>query len=199
ARPIRFVCKDCGADSSDLINQLVRQQLGLDAPGPAGSVPAFAPPPTTEPVIVRVNSAAVKLLSRMAGALGAIPPTATTPSVAATRPAAGPSPLRVAIHTAPAAPPAAATPPTPAARPAASPAPVRVAVHKPAAAAAEAAPSAEAPQLCLKHPGQLTTHRCVVCQKPICPKCMELFGYVCSALCKGKAETQGMQLPIYAN
>ena len=32
----------------------------------------------------------------------------------------------------------------------------------------------------------------------ICPKCMELFGYVCSPLCKGKAEAQGIAVPVYA-
>src|ERR1035441_10630875 len=27
---------------------------------------------------------------------------------------------------------------------------------------------------------------------------MELFGYVCSPLCKGKAEAQGIEIPVYA-
>ena len=27
---------------------------------------------------------------------------------------------------------------------------------------------------------------------------MELFGYVCSPLCKGKAESQGVAIPVYA-
>ena len=52
--------------------------------------------------------------------------------------------------------------------------------------------------LCAKHPGQLTTHHCVVCRKPICPKCMEFFGYVCSPLCSAKAEAQGIEVPEYA-
>jgi len=66
-------------------------------------------------------------------------------------------------------------------------------------APSEAAPAVPAPQFCLKHMGQLTTHRCLICQKPICPQCMELFGFVCSALCKGKAETQRTNLPVYAH
>src|SRR3990172_6388975 len=53
-------------------------------------------------------------------------------------------------------------------------------------------------RFCTKHPGQRPTHRCLVCKKPICPKCMEIFGYVCSALCKNKAELQGIVVPVYA-
>ena len=50
---------------------------------------------------------------------------------------------------------------------------------------------------CLKHPGELITGACRVCSKPICPKCMELFGYVCSPLCKAKAAAHGIHVPIY--
>jgi hypothetical protein len=57
---------------------------------------------------------------------------------------------------------------------------------------------AGAPQFCSKHPGQFATERCRICSKPICPKCMELFGYVCSPLCKGKAESHGIEIPVYA-
>jgi outer membrane protein assembly factor BamB len=60
-------------------------------------------------------------------------------------------------------------------------------------------PAASGPgQRCSKHPDQFTTANCYVCSKPICPKCMELFGYVCSPLCKGKAESQGLAIPVYA-
>jgi hypothetical protein len=158
--PVRFVCQSCGADSSALVNQLIRQQLGLDAPA-ASARPAVAP----APVIV--------------------PPPAHRPAA----PAAAPV-VRVAasVPTAPTA--AAATTPAPAAPPA-------VRLSAPAAAAA-AAPEVAAPQVCTRHAGQLTTHRCLVCQKPICPQCMQIFGFVCSAYCKGKAENQGMDIPVYA-
>jgi len=69
----------------------------------------------------------------------------------------------------------------------------------------EATPQLEAPppemqgQYCSKHPGEEVTEKCYVCSKPICPKCMELFGYVCSPLCKAKAESHGVQLPVYEN
>jgi len=59
---------------------------------------------------------------------------------------------------------------------------------------AQAAPEG---QPCLKHPGQVATGKCYICSKPICPKCMELFGYVCSPLCKAKAGSHGIEIPIY--
>src|SRR5580765_2528050 len=162
--PITFVCQKCGVDSSQMVNQLIRQELGLASSSASvgSSVPAFAPPPTTEPVTVRVNYSA-----------------------------ANPPHPSVEISPAP--------PPTPPPAPPSSPS-VRVTAQRaPATAAAAAAPATDAPQVCLKHPGQLTTNRCLVCKKPICPKCMEIFGYVCSALCKGRAETQGIQVPAYAH
>lgn len=50
----------------------------------------------------------------------------------------------------------------------------------------------------MKHPGQMAAHKCMVCQKPICPKCMEMFGYLCSAYCKGKAGAEKLDIPVYA-
>ena len=62
------------------------------------------------------------------------------------------------------------------------------------------APGADTDALpaCPKHPGQVAAHRCHVCQKPICPKCMEVFGYVCSAHCRAKAAANGIDVPVYA-
>jgi outer membrane protein assembly factor BamB len=54
----------------------------------------------------------------------------------------------------------------------------------------------EAPR-CLKHAGEVALEKCRVCAKPICPKCMELFGYVCSPLCKAKADSHGIHMPVY--
>ena len=51
--------------------------------------------------------------------------------------------------------------------------------------------------LCTKHPGELATQKCYVCGRHICPKCMELFGYVCSPLCKAKAGSHGIKIPVY--
>ena len=83
------------------------------------------------------------------------------------------------------------------AKPAAAPPPsVRVQVKaQPAAEQQDTAP--EALPLCPKHFGQQTTHQCLVCQRPMCPKCMEIFGFVCSPLCKARAEAQGLEIPVY--
>ncbi|MGA3285312.1 MAG: PQQ-binding-like beta-propeller repeat protein [Verrucomicrobiota bacterium] len=128
--PVRFVCQNCGLDSSDLVNGLIRRELGLGTPV-------------------------------------ATPPPAAAPSPAASASTAVPR-LQVA-HAA-----------------------------EPAGQTGETAAGSEAPQFCLKHGGELCTHRCVVCQKPICPKCMELFGYVCSPLCKARAEAKKIKIPVYA-
>lgn len=37
-----------------------------------------------------------------------------------------------------------------------------------------------------------------MCGKGICPKCMQLFGYVCSPHCKEKADLQGIEIPVFA-
>jgi outer membrane protein assembly factor BamB len=50
---------------------------------------------------------------------------------------------------------------------------------------------------CPKHPSELALENCRVCSKPICPRCMELFGFVCSPLCRAKAASHGIQVPIY--
>ena len=66
-------------------------------------------------------------------------------------------------------------------------------------AEAQAATAAEPPvasKFCAKH-RELATAKCAVCHKPICPKCMEIFGYFCSPLCKGKAEAQHLKVPAY--
>ncbi len=53
------------------------------------------------------------------------------------------------------------------------------------------------PDTCPKHYGVAPVARCFVCSKPICPKCMELFGYVCSPLCKAKADSHGITVPVF--
>jgi putative pyrroloquinoline-quinone binding quinoprotein len=80
------------------------------------------------------------------------------------------------------------------ARDAASTKPVQL--HAPQASTEEPIAGERAP-LCLKHPGQIASERCYICSKPICPKCMELFGYACSPLCKAKADSHGVHIPIY--
>ena len=173
--PIQFVCQNCGQDNSAVINQLIRQQFP-----PAQSAPA-ARPSVPPPVAI------------------APPPPGARVSPAASAPPPPPAAVPVAVLASPASPasPPVAPPRTtaPAVRGSAAPPSAPVSAGAEAAAAAPAVPG---PQVCSRHAPQLTTHRCLICQKPICPKCMEIFGYVCSAYCKGKAEDQGVKLPVYA-
>jgi PQQ-like domain len=66
------------------------------------------------------------------------------------------------------------------------------------AAHASAAPEVVDARFCPKHPQQRVTEKCHVCGKGICPKCMQLFGYVCSPRCKEKADLQGLEIPVFA-
>jgi hypothetical protein len=170
--PPQFVCQGCGQDNSAVINQLIQQQFAA-APPAARVAPsiAIAPPPSTShaPSPVAVPMARpVALPVEQAPAARAVPPSAAPVAI----------PVGVPLP-----------PPREEAR--------AVRIATPRADAAQAA-AATAPQVCLKHSPQLTTDTCLVCQKPICPKCMEVFGYVCSAYCKGKAENQGLILPTFA-
>ena len=68
-----------------------------------------------------------------------------------------------------------------------------------APAPAPATPGETAPlTYCLKHGNEPATEQCAVCHKPICPKCMELFGYFCSPFCKSKAASESLKVPEYA-
>lgn len=128
--PVKFICPQCGRDSSDFVNELIRQEVAEQ------NVPPVPPPP----------------------AVAAPPPR--------------PAPARLKI-----------------AREEAAPAP---------AAAPEAPAENYVSKFCSKHRGVPVTEKCVTCGKPICPQCMEMFGYFCSPLCKGKAELQGIAAPAYA-
>lgn len=130
--PVQFICPNCGLDSSAMVNQLIRQELGVSGAAPAPVPrPAAAPPP--------------------------VPP-----------PMPGKPAMRVALASSA---PASATP------------------------ALDASPGKE---FCLKHPGKLVAHKCLVCGKAMCPDCMALFGYVCSPLCRSKAEARKLDIPVYA-
>jgi len=108
--------------------------------------------------------------------------------------------------------PASAPVPVPVARPAETkpririgadtPSPVPVPLPTVRAATAESVPppapvEAPAVQFCAKHRQQPVTNACLVCGKPICPKCMEQFGYLCSVYCQSQAEQRGIEVPFY--
>ena len=114
-----FVCQNCGLDSSDYVNELVRSEIAKQFPNTA------LPPPPAAPAA---------------------------------------SQLRIAQAEKPAEPP----------------------------------PAAPIAQYCSRHRTTLVTEKCTVCGKPICPQCLEVFGYFCSPLCKNKAELQGVAAPVYA-
>ena len=88
--------------------------------------------------------------------------------------------------------------PAPPAPPAPAPAGSRLKISheaKPAAAPAETAPVSK---YCQKHRTVLATEHCAECGKPICPQCMNVFGFFCSPLCQNKADLKGKAVPVYA-
>ena len=225
---VQFVCPQCGADSSAAVTRLVWQQLAEAKAGAPVSPPTVAATPAPSasapaPSIPRLPSISPPVPQPVASA--PIPTPVPVPAPAAPRISLSgpgtppPAPIRVAVPSPPAPAPRVAAaaapikPPTPAAAPAHAPAPPQPpAMPQPPAAASRlrinagaAAPGAtateEAPQeapRCTRHAGQTAHEHCVVCNKPICPKCMELFGYVCSPLCKAKADSHGIDVPVFA-
>ncbi len=82
-------------------------------------------------------------------------------------------------------------------------APVMPAGLKVGSSAAEAkvspsTPVAESFATCHRHADQVSTARCTVCKKPICPVCLSMFGYLCSTYCKAQAERERIDVPVYA-
>jgi hypothetical protein len=69
---------------------------------------------------------------------------------------------------------------------------------QPSAPAEPTPDSPAAAEHCPKHPRELAVHHCVVCGKPMCRQCMNLFGHICSPLCRARAETQNIEVPVFA-
>lgn len=140
--------------------------------------------------------------------LGLTPASApAAPVPAAPAPISIPVPAPVSSAPAQVSIPAAAPRPAPAPVPAATAAPAKLSISRSTSAAThgaavetapQSAASTETGQPCLKHKGEFITEHCYVCRKPLCPKCMELFGYVCSPLCKARADSNGIHVPLYA-
>jgi hypothetical protein len=128
-------------------------------------------------------------------------PTPELATATAAAPAPVPhAPMRVSIAPSAHAPAPASAAPTPAA-------PARLSISKAASTAShgsavETAPppssNADDGTPCPKHKGEVSVEHCYMCRKPICPKCMELFGYVCSPLCRAKADSNGIKIPVFA-
>lgn len=70
--------------------------------------------------------------------------------------------------------------------------PIRVSVQK----SPEPRAGIQESETCPRH-GQTVVALCCICHRGICPACMEALGYVCSPLCKAKAQSHGITLPVY--
>src|ERR1051325_2528257 len=186
---------------------------GLDPASPPSQPAIFIPKipsPASTPVVIPPKSAPVAIappptaIAPPPVAAGASLPASLLPGAAST-PGAGstaapaPKPVaRIVAHPAPSsAAPVESAPAAPRPAPAAG---LRInkETSAPAAVATTEAPAnPDAPKPCFRHMGQFAVEKCYICSKPICPKCMELFGYVCSPLCKSKAEAQGIEVPVF--
>jgi len=71
--------------------------------------------------------------------------------------------------------------------------------HAPAdsSGGSESAQGAPAGEKCHRHPRNLAIEHCVVCNKAICPECMEIFGYLCSIACRYRADQEKIRVPVY--
>jgi hypothetical protein len=160
---VHFVCRSCGQDYSDFVNDLIRKEQGTPAAAPASSA---TPPPQSPP---------------------SAPPPQTALRIAASGDAR-PTDVASAAPSAPAAPVPPAAPRLRISR-----------AEEPAAAAAAPASSEQAPasKYCSRHRTELATDHCQVCQKPICPKCLDSFGPYCSPFCRNKVEGARMDAPAF--
>lgn len=86
--PVRFVCQACGQDSSEVVNQLIRRELGVQAPAPTPAPAPVSVRPAAGPAPVVVPSAHPRPASTAPAPPA--PPSAPPPGAAPT--------LRVAAH-----------------------------------------------------------------------------------------------------
>ena len=87
---------------------------------------------------------------------------------------------------------------SPAASPIAPQSRVKLQVAHAAPAAVTASESSEGgvgQEKCPRHPRNIAVEHCVVCKKPICPECMQIFGYLCSVACKYRADQEKIKIP----
>jgi hypothetical protein len=210
--PVDVACPGCGTSALEVANAEIKRRMAEGATGTQApaipaipSAPASAPGPSIPP-------------SPSMPSIPARPPASAAPPV---RPVTSPGggALRVSIPGHGASPSAPAPQPAPAAPAAPRMTPGSIVpsgaaglrINKAAAPAHAAAPTAAAPvaagagpadananaRFCNKHQSLPAADSCRVCGKPICLKCMEQFGYLCSVFCREKAEATGMKIPRY--
>jgi hypothetical protein len=149
------------------------------APSPSVAIPSVAIPATPKPVISVTPPAPAPIIQ---------PAIVSSPQPIAPAPVVPHPPVPISSPLAPPPPP----PPLP-------PTGGAVRISRTSAPQAGAAtPDVQDTRFCTKHPQMRVTETCRFCEKPICPKCMELFGYVCSVHCREKAEANGIEIPIFA-
>ncbi|EEF59253.1 PQQ-binding-like beta-propeller repeat protein [Pedosphaera parvula] len=173
--PVPINCPSCNSDATGLANEVIKQQLAAAKPAPA------TPAASANPGIPAIK---IPSLPTAQSSSAPVPAISAQPAIPAASPATA------------AAVPAAPTPPAPSqgglriSKPAVSHA-------APAATAAASAPAVAANK-CPKHPTDDPVETCRVCGKPMCLKCMEMFGYVCSVYCRNQANSKKMSIPVYA-
>jgi hypothetical protein len=76
---------------------------------------------------------------------------------------------------------------------------IQLHVAKPVSAAipSESADGMPAVERCHRHPRNAAVEHCVVCKKPICPECMQSFGFLCSVACRYRADQEKIRVPVY--
>jgi outer membrane protein assembly factor BamB len=168
--PVPINCPVCGADATELANTVIRQQLAT--PVAAAAIPRA--PAISIPVQPdhATPAAPAPSIPRPVAAAGHAPQPPQPPAPTPSQPAGGLRINKPAAHAAPA--------------PAVTP-----------AAGTEAV--ATSANLCPKHKTEEAIETCRVCGKPMCQKCMEMFGYVCSVYCRGQANSKKLDIPVYAN
>ncbi len=188
--PVNVNCPGCNNSALELANAEIQRQLASSA---AVAVAMPAPTPTPVPAPAPADSSpsgAVRIAipSRPAPAAPATPAPVAVATVSVS-----PAPAPVRVPSAPSAP----KPPQQNS--------LRISggsAHAAPAAAPAPSPGANAPDeggLCPKHKTEPAVETCRVCGKPICPKCMEQFGYVCSVYCRQQAEAKRIKIPVYAH
>src|SRR5438445_9131537 len=156
-KPVRFVCSSCGLDASEYVNNLVRQELAQVSTSEGAHDSARASLP--EGALSSDQNDVHARSESCAPPAAVAPMSAQAPAVRVVGQASRVSSGRLALA-------------------------ARRTGGTPGESGEMPAPLPDESETCSKHWGVPTTGKCYMCSKPICPKCMELFGYVCSPLCK---------------
>ncbi len=177
-------CPKCNKDCTSLADANLALQLEAEkskipeaTPPARPSLSISAHPPSTQAATPAIS---VKPAPLLASPVGTAAPMASAP--APVKPPASGGTLRIGgTHS-----------------PTAAPQGPSTSTSKPASETPVNSSSPDEEYLCPKHPTQESVALCAVCNKRICPTCMESFGYVCSAYCQEQGKARKMNIPIFA-